>query len=91
MSNRMVGSVVLSALAVLAVGCSSKEAPAVHIRPVRSMVVQPGASFGGRVFPGRAEAVQAVDLAFEVQGQLVVPRAMDSPWRSPNRCRYCVR
>ena len=71
MSKRMVGSVVLSALAVLAVGCSSKEAPAVHIRPVRSMVVQPGASFGGRVFPGRAEAVQAVDLAFEVQGKLV--------------------
>jgi RND family efflux transporter MFP subunit len=25
----------------------------------------------GRVFPGRAEAVQAVDIAFEVQGQLI--------------------
>jgi RND family efflux transporter MFP subunit len=61
----------LSVVAGLMAGCSSKEEAPAPIRPVRTMLVQAGASFGGRIFPGRAEAVQAVDIAFEVQGQLV--------------------
>jgi RND family efflux transporter MFP subunit len=52
-------------------GCSKKEEPKPLIRPVRSMRISETTDLAGRVFPGRAEAVLAVDIAFEVSGQLI--------------------
>jgi membrane fusion protein, multidrug efflux system len=65
-------SIALSIL-VLASGCSRK-APApteVVVRPVRTMVVTTGAESHVRTFPGRVEASNKVELAFQVSGLLV--------------------
>lgn len=56
---------------VLCVGCKKEEAAASPVRPVRTMRVAEAEVFRGRLWPGRAEAVQAVDMAFEVPGQMV--------------------
>ena len=67
-------SSLLSLLVVPAffVGCAKKEEAVTLIRPVRTMIIEDAGAFGKRrVFPGRAEAVQSVDIAFEVQGQLI--------------------
>ncbi len=61
------------AILVLASGCSRK-APApteVVVRPVRTMVVTTGAESHVRTFPGRVEASNKVELAFQVSGLLV--------------------
>lgn len=60
----------LPLIPLLLFGCSKNEEPAPLIRPVRTMRVAESTLQGGRVFPGRAEAVLAVDIAFEVAGQL---------------------
>jgi RND family efflux transporter MFP subunit len=60
----------IPALALLVMGCGKPEQASAPARPVRTMIIESGSAFTGRVFPGRAEAVQAVDIAFEVQGQL---------------------
>ena len=41
------------------------------VRPVRTMRVTESVGLKGRVFPGRAESVLAVDIAFEVSGKLI--------------------
>ena len=60
----LLGTVILS-------GCSKKEEPQPVVRPVRTMQIVETTDLAGRVFPGRAEAVLAVDIAFEVSGQLI--------------------
>ena len=78
----------LSFLAAVPLFGCSEPVQEEFIRPVRSMVVGDAAAFREDSFPGRAKAVQEVDLAFEVTGQLrreVVERTLSS--RSMNsRC-----
>jgi multidrug efflux system membrane fusion protein len=59
-------------LIVLASGCSPK-APTLTevVRPVKTMVVAQGAESHVRSFPGRVEASNKVELAFQVPGLLV--------------------
>ncbi len=61
----------LSFLAAVPLFGCSEPVQEEFIRPVRSMVVGDAAAFREDSFPGRAKAVQEVDLAFEVTGQLV--------------------
>jgi membrane fusion protein, multidrug efflux system len=57
---------------VLASGCSPKApTPREVVRPVKTMVVAPGAESHERSFPGRVEASNKVELAFQVSGLLV--------------------
>jgi RND family efflux transporter MFP subunit len=64
--------VLLALLSILFVsGCSKKDEPTPVIRPVRTTRITEIVALAGRVFPGRAEAVLAVDIAFEVSGQLI--------------------
>ena len=61
----------LSILA-LASGCSPKApTPTEVVRPVKTMVVSAGAESNVRTFPGRVEASNKVELAFQVSGLLV--------------------
>ncbi len=71
--NKKCGSLIaLLVIPLFFVGCAKEAETEVVIRPVRTMIVEDAGAFGKkRVFPGRAEAVQAVDIAFEVQGQLI--------------------
>jgi RND family efflux transporter MFP subunit len=55
---------------LMLVGCGKKVESPELIRPVRTMRVADAEGVSRRVFPGRAEATQAVDMAFEVQGKL---------------------
>ncbi len=61
----------LLACAVLLAGCGEEAVEREIVRPVRSMVVEAGDAFQERWFPGRAQATQEINLAFEVPGQLV--------------------
>ncbi len=61
----------LACALMLSIGCSKKEEPQPAVRPVRTMRVSDTTDLSGRIFPGRAEAVLAVDIAFEVPGQLI--------------------
>jgi len=64
--------IILSYLSILFVsGCSKPEKPQPVARPVRTMRVSDTTELSGRVFPGRATAVLAVDIAFEVPGRLI--------------------
>ena len=57
---------------VLAVGCSPTAPTASDmVRPVRTMVVAAGEDSHVRTFPGRVEASNKVELAFQVPGLLV--------------------
>ena len=56
---------------VLLTSCSKEEEVDPIVRPVRTMRVTESAGLTGRVFPGRAESVLAVDIAFEVSGKLI--------------------
>ena len=58
-------------LSLLSVGCGKPSEEPDLIRPVRTMRVADVEQLSRRVFPGRAEATQAVDLSFDVQGQLI--------------------
>jgi membrane fusion protein, multidrug efflux system len=75
-SSRAFGRAVPIALSivVLASGCSPR-APnttkADVVRPVKTMVVSAGAESKVRSFPGRVEASNKVELAFQVSGLLV--------------------
>ena len=63
--------IVLSIL-LLVSGCSPKPpAPAEVVRPVKTMVVSAGSESNVRTFPGRVEAANKVELAFQVSGLLV--------------------
>jgi len=62
----------LPSLAVVATtGCGSGSDDAEVPRPVRAVKVADVAGFRSRTFPGRAEAVDEVDLAFRVSGQVI--------------------
>jgi len=65
-------SMALSIL-VLASGCSRKAPTPTEavVRPVKTMVVSAGAESKVRTFPGRVEASNKVELAFQVSGTLV--------------------
>jgi membrane fusion protein, multidrug efflux system len=57
---------------VLTSGCSPKApAPTEVVRPVKTMVVSAGSETNVRTFPGRVEASNKVELAFQVSGLLV--------------------
>jgi len=58
---------------VLASGCSPKAPTPTEavVRPVKTMVVSAGAESNVRRFPGRVEASNKVELAFQVSGLLV--------------------
>ncbi len=60
---------VLSCLGLLA-GCSEREVERKIVRPVWAMRVEPAEAIE-RWFPGRAQATQEINLAFEVPGQLI--------------------
>jgi membrane fusion protein, multidrug efflux system len=63
--------IVLSILLFVS-GCSPKApAPTQVVRPVKTMVVSAGAESNVRTFPGRVEAANKVELAFQVSGLLV--------------------
>ena len=65
------GPIVLSIL-LLVSGCSPKPpAPAEVVRPVKTMIVSAGSESNVRTFPGRVEAANKVELAFQVSGLLV--------------------
>ncbi len=52
-------------------GCGGEPEVEEIIRPVRAMRVEAAGAFGERWFPGRAQATQEINLAFEVPGQLI--------------------
>jgi hypothetical protein len=52
-------------------GCGSAPAEPELVRPVRAIKVADIAGFRSRSFPGRAEAVDEVDLSFRVSGPLI--------------------
>jgi membrane fusion protein, multidrug efflux system len=65
------GAAILLAV-VLASGCSPKApTPTQVVRPVKTMVVSSGAESQVLSFPGRVEASNKVELAFQVPGLLV--------------------
>ncbi len=59
----------VSCLGLLA-GCGETEVEREIVRPVRAMRVEPAEAIE-RWFPGRAQATQEINLAFEVPGQLI--------------------
>ncbi len=61
----------LWACALLLGACGDEPAPEEIVRPVRAMRVESASAFGERWFPGRAQAAQEINLAFEVPGQLI--------------------
>lgn len=71
MNRRTLMTLPFLLLHLLPVGCKQAEEEATLIRPVRTMRVADADQLSRRAFPGRAEATQAVDMAFEVQGQLI--------------------
>ncbi len=66
------GKSIALSIIVLVCGCSPKAPTATEvIRPVKTMVVSVGAESNVRTFPGRVEASNKVELAFQVSGLLV--------------------
>ncbi len=60
------------ALTLLLSGCDRGEPPELDlVRPIRAMKVGDLEAMGARSFPGRARAVQEVDLSFRVTGPLI--------------------
>src|SRR5262249_39069720 len=56
-------------ITVLAAGCSQPAATRPEpVRPVKTMIVSAGGEPRGRIFPGKVEASQKVELAFQVPG-----------------------
>ena len=53
------------------VGCEKEEPVKDVVRPVRAMKVADVAGVSGRVFPGRAQATEEVNLSFRIAGPLV--------------------
>jgi multidrug efflux pump subunit AcrA (membrane-fusion protein) len=69
------GVPIVLSIIVLASGCSPKAPTRTEgievIRPVKTMVVSAGAESHVRSFPGKVEASNKVELAFQVSGLLV--------------------
>jgi RND family efflux transporter MFP subunit len=61
----------ISSIGLLSLASCSKEKEEIElVRPVRTIRLEEASDIAGRIFPGRAEALLAVDIAFEVSGQL---------------------
>jgi len=58
-------------LVLVCTGCRKEASESEAVRPVRAIKVGDLKAFGGREFPGRAEARDEVDLSFRVAGPLV--------------------
>jgi RND family efflux transporter MFP subunit len=71
MTHRLLSSLSILVLMPIWNGCQKQDTAPEPIRPVRTLRVADTGQIGGRVFPGRAEAVQSVDVAFEVPGKLI--------------------
>ena len=56
---------------LLVAACGEEPEPPEIVRPVRAIQVQEAGALKERWFPGRAQATQEVNLAFEVPGQLI--------------------
>ena len=69
--RRALASTALLAWITLVAGCGEEPTVEEIVRPVRAMRVQSADAFEERWFPGRAQATQEVNLAFEVPGQLI--------------------
>ena len=67
--QRAAGGLLLAAL--MMTGCGKPALEAEPIRPVRAIKVGDTQAISGREFPGRAAAVDEVDLSFRVAGPLV--------------------
>lgn len=73
-SLQTIGGPGFLALSLILLGgaCSRQDAPPAEIvRPVKTLVVTPGEDARVRTFPGRVEASNKVELAFQVPGILV--------------------
>ncbi|MEM6582872.1 MAG: efflux RND transporter periplasmic adaptor subunit [Pseudomonadota bacterium] len=65
-------TLVISATALLIAACEQESPPALEVlRPVKAIQVISNQALYQRSFPGRAQAVQEVDLSFRVSGPLV--------------------
>ncbi len=64
-------SVALMVLAAALFGCRPPAEEPVVIRPVRAMKIADTAELEARWFPGRAQATQEVNIAFEVAGRII--------------------
>lgn len=71
MSLRLFLLILSAALLPVWSGCQKQETAPDPRRPVRTVRVADTDQIGGRVFPGRAEAVRSVDVAFEVPGLMI--------------------
>jgi RND family efflux transporter MFP subunit len=56
---------------LISVGCGRAPAEPELVRPVRAVKVADVVGFRSRTFPGRAEALDEVDLSFRVSGQVI--------------------
>lgn len=63
--------VLATAVIFLAAGCAPEPETEAPQRSVKAMQVLPASSVASRVFPGRAEAGQEVNLSFRVSGPLI--------------------
>ena len=61
----------LGALAAALLACGAEPPPPSKPRPLRSMVVGDAEGLERRRFPGRAQATQELNLAFEVAGRMI--------------------
>ena len=62
---------VLVAGALTLIGCADEAVEQEVVRPVRAILVEAADAFQETSFPGRAQATQELNLAFEVPGQLI--------------------
>jgi multidrug efflux pump subunit AcrA (membrane-fusion protein) len=71
MSVKVCGACVCLGAALLSAGCGGSAPAPEAVRPVRAVKVGDLKAISGREFPGRAAAVDEVDLSFRVAGPLV--------------------
>jgi RND family efflux transporter MFP subunit len=71
MKNRLTGSIMLIATMLTLVACGEKEMIEKDtVKPVKAIQVGDEQAFGGRWFPGQAEAAEEANLSFRVSGTL---------------------
>jgi RND family efflux transporter MFP subunit len=71
MKNRLTGSITFIAAMLTFVACGEKEVTQKDtVKPVKAIQVGDEQAFGGRWFPGQAEAAEEANLSFRVSGTL---------------------
>ena len=70
-SLRLGSPLPLLAACLAATACQEAPEPQEVVRPIRAIRVVDAEAMAKRAFPCRAEAVQEVNLAFEVPGQII--------------------